>query len=442
MDLVMNKIEMKNKAILFLLVFLNIGALKAQHNLGIHMMNGLYQQSFHNPAMFPDSNIVVALPSAFANIYHSGGSLGDFISENSNGETEIIIDDLAASINDENELVANVDIHSFEVSIPVKDFSFSLGHVFRNDLLINYDRTFIQLISDGNAQFIGQTVQFGPSIDFNAYSEIRLGVGYKFAGIKVGARVKLLSGIGNITPISNTAQLTTSDDIYQIDLASDYAINSASYLDFDGEEFDFQVDDLSARNIVSKNRGIAVDLGLSAKLGNKLTASVGIQDLGSITWSENVRNYSSEINKSYDSVFDLVFAGDSLSVVNNFENLTEALEFQEANNSYSISLPTKINAAINYQVTRSFSIAAASQMINYENQNYTSFSIGGSYNFRQNFSLGLAYVSHQDANTLGATLMGRLGPAQIFLVTDNVITAFDPVNAQFGNVGAGINLIF
>ena len=437
-----NKNKMQ-RTIFFLILILNAFALNAQHNLGIHMMNGLYQQSFHNPAMFPDSNIVIALPSVYVNVYHSGGSLGDFISENSNGESEIIIDELAAKIENENELVANVDIHAFEFSIPVKDFSFSIGHAFRNDLVLNYDRNFVTLLSDGNAQYIGQTVEFGPSLDYQAYSEIRLGVGYRFANVKVGARLKLLSGIGDISPISNNVKLTTSDDIYQIQLESDYSINSAAYLDYNIDDgFEWVGEDLSAKDIISKNVGVAVDLGLSAKLGNKLTASVGINDLGSIKWSEGVKNFSSRINKEYDSIYDLVIVGDSLSVVNNFENLTEALEFRESSDAYSTTLPMKVNAAINYQINKSFSIGAASQMINYENQNYTSFSIGGSYNFKKNFSAGIAYVSHQDANTVGVTLMGRLGPAQIFLVTDNIITAFDPINSQFGNVGAGVNLLF
>ena len=439
----MNKRQMKRKTILFFLAIIGGFTLNAQHNLGIHMMNGLYQQSFHNPAMFPDSNIVVALPSAFVNVYHSGGSLGDLITENSAGESEIQVDEVAAKVQDENELVTNVDIHAFEFSIPVRDFSFSIGHAFRNDLVLNYDRTFVELLSDGNAQFIGQTIEFGPSIDFQSYSEIRLGVGYRFANIKVGARLKILSGIGDISPVSNNAKLTTSDDIYQIQLESDYAINSAAYLDYDVENgFDWVGEDLSAKDFITKNSGLAVDLGLSAKLGDKLTASVGINDLGSIKWSEGVKNFSSNINKTYDSIYDLVLDGDSLSVVNNFENLTEALEFKESSNEYSTSLPMKVNAAINYRITKSLSIAAASQMINYEAQNYTSFSIGGSYNFKKNFSAGVAYVSHQDSNTIGVTLMGRLGPAQIFLVTDNIITAFDPVNSQFGNVGAGFNLIF
>ncbi len=439
----MNKKQMKRRTILFFFAIISGISLNAQHNLGIHMMNGLYQQSFHNPAMFPDSNMVIALPSAFLNIYHSGGSLGDFITENESGESEIQIDELASKIGDENELVTNIDIHTFEFSIPVKDFSFSIGHVFRNDFVLNYDRSFVQLLSDGNAQYIGETVEFGPSLDFQSYSEIRLGVGYRFANIKVGARLKILSGIGDISPVSNNAKLTTSDDIYQIQLESDYAINSAAYLDFNVEDgFDWVGEDLSAGDFVSKNTGIAVDLGLSAKLGNKLTASVGINDLGSIKWSEGVKNFSSNVNKSYDSIFDLMLDGDSLSVVNNFENLTEALEFRESNESYSTMLPMKVNAAITYQLTNSFSVGAASQMINYDQQNYTSFSIGGNYNFRKNFSAGVAYVSHQDSNTIGVSLMGRIGPAQIFLVTDNIITAFDPINSQFGNVGAGFNLIF
>ena len=439
----MNKIQMKQRILLCLLAAISVVSLNAQHNLGIHMMNGLYQQSFHNPAMFPDSNMVIALPSAFVNVYHSAGSLGDFVTENSDGISEIQIDDIAANVDDTNEFVTNVDIHTFEFSIPVKDFSFSIGHAFRNDVILNYDRTFVELLSDGNAQYIGQTIEFGPSLDFQSYSEIRLGIGYRFANIKVGARLKILSGIGDISSIDNNAKLTTSDDIYQIQLESNYAINSAAYLDYNVEDgFDWIREDLSTKDFVSRNSGLAVDLGLSAKLGDKLTASVGINDLGSIKWTEGVKNFSSNINKTYDSIYDLVLVGDSLSVVNNFENLTEALEFQESSDSYSTTLPMKVNAAINYKITNSLSIGAASQMINYKNQNYTSFSIGGSYNFRKNFSAGVAYVSHQDSNTIGVTLMGRIGPAQIFLVTDNIITAFDPVNSQFGNVGAGFNIIF
>ena len=112
---------------------------------------------------------------------------------------------------------------------------------------------------------------------------------------------------------------TDESSIYELSLASDYTINSAGLIDVsglerDGGEVDINMTEIDVMDaLFGQNKGVAIDLGATFRLNDKLEFSGSILDLGMINWKENAKVYSSEGNYEYKglNLINLVEAEDT-----------------------------------------------------------------------------------------------------------------------------------
>ena len=344
---------MNLKYILTVLVLTGGGWLLGQNDLSSHLLTNSWQALNANPALQPQG-IVVNLPGLYNNLWVTNITFNDLVVDE-NGTQVLDIGNAIGQLGTQNTLRENLDIETIGFGIQVGRLGLSLGHRLRFNALIDYPKTLAQLIWEGNAQFIGQTISFGPSFDLTAYHEIALGASYQFGkNVQIGGKVKLLSGGSNLNTSRNNLRLTTSDDVYQLTMDADFTVNSAGTLSYDGLRdigVNFNFGNFSGENLLSGNGGLAFDLGVAVKLGRIQLLASALDLGGKISWEKDVTNYT--LNGVYE--FEGLDVGQQLldneeSFGNVVDSLYNTYEPVETTNNYTTTVGAKFYFGANYEL--------------------------------------------------------------------------------------------
>ena len=106
---------------------------------------------------------------------------------------------------------------------------------------------------------------------------------------RIGARLKYLQGIANASTSNYTAQLTTNNIDYQLDLdLKDAALRTSGFDVLQGKS---TIDPVSYI-IYNGNAGVSADFGMSMDVNKYVNFSASIVDLGFISWKEDITNYT------------------------------------------------------------------------------------------------------------------------------------------------------
>lgn len=436
------------KILLFLFVITSFTTTAlAQEDLATHFMRHTWQASRTNPAFFPDYKFVAGLPGVYNTLLVTNVTYGDLIATNLEGQQVLNIDQAIDKLGADNVLRNNLDIETISLGFRLGKAALSLGHTLRFNAFMNYPKTMPQLIWQGNAQFIGQEVDFGPDVDLYGYQEFALGLAVDITpNFTVGGRAKLLAGVGSISSERTGLRLRTDSDIYQLELNADYYVNSAGSLKYDG--FDeltvaFDYGRFDADKLLTGNTGFAFDLGVRLRLGEKLELAASALDIGRINWEEDVTNYS--LNGAFEykgldlaqNIFeDTVTAGSIL------DTLREIYQVESASIAYSTTLPARYYLSGMYRLNGKWSFGGLFYLENYREEVNTAIAVGGNMNVLPFLNVGATYAFRSERlDNLGLNATVQLGPAQIMAATDNIITAFRPEDSHSANLRLGLNVL-
>ena len=422
-------------------------ALWAQQELGLHFSDNLLQASKTNPAFMTENALVVGLPDVLLSYYHTGPSFNDMIQQNDNGDNVLNVAAIIDGLESENILRSVVEIESFNIALQLAGFQFGLNHSVKVNGFVNYPKNLPDFFWNGNAQFIGETVEIGPDLQIYAYNEIGLSVAKRINRLHVGAKLKLLTGIGDISTEKRQASIFTSDDVYQLTLNTDYRLNTAAYLKIDdltNFAVDTELGNYTLNDLFSNNTGFGLDLGLIYELTNNLQVAASVIDIGSINWNSEVRNYTSQGTTQYDGLdISNLVRDENLTFGNLTDTLDQIFKFEETSASYSTQLPRKIYLSAKYKFNDLWTFNALYFNENYRSQSFSGFAIGANTSLGSLFTLGASYaVRYGRFDNLGLNASVKLGPAQIYMVTDNIIGAFSPYDNSNMNIRFGLNLVF
>jgi hypothetical protein len=376
----------------------------------------------------------------------AGPSFGDLVTTNAAGNTVLDVDAVLPALEQSNTLRENFSVETLGLSFGAGPLRVHLHHALKFGAFARYPKSLPELLWEGNAQFIGQTIDLSNDFEINGYHEFGIGIGFNIKNVSLAGRVKLLSGIGDASAERNEISLFTSDDVYQLTLNSDYRVNSSSYLEYDGFDntsADFDFGRITFDKLFSRNTGTAFDFGAQVSLG-KLTLGASVIDIGQITWSEEVNNYTSVGSFTYDGL-DLSGAvtGDSIDFSSALDTLEQIFQFEETQEEYSTTLPVKYYLTGSYELTETWLLGATFFSERYRGETTSGFSLGAQASFLKWLTVGANYSLYGDAYAnIGLMTALKFGPVQFMAMTDNIIAVLSPDNAQFGNVRAGLNLVF
>lgn len=422
-------------------------SLFAQQDLGIHFMQGVWQSSFTNPAFKPDKKVVLMLPGFYNQLRLDNFTYNDLIRTNAQGANIVDLDNVIDKMGSQNIIRNQTDVHTFAMSIKINKFFLQLGHDFHLNAYLNYPKELAELVWNGNAQFIGQEVSFGPDVALQGYNNFYLGGSGEIApGIRVGGRFKVLLGIVDLSTQSRNISLSTSDDIYQSTIQADYILNSTGGVTYNGingeTEFDFNDGKFDLKDVFSSNYGIGIDLGVQASF-DKWSFAASAIDLGAITWRDDPSNLKLQGDFEYeglDVVKDALLGEVSVGALG--DSLEAAFDVIETNRIYTTSLPNKFYLSSTYNLDRTWSFGALIYLENYREKVHSTFGLSAQGKVSNFLDFGAMYSFNEDEPfRLGFNLGLRGGPFQLVLATDNLITAFQFEESNTANFRFGLNIV-
>ncbi|HMQ47423.1 MAG TPA: DUF5723 family protein [Saprospiraceae bacterium] len=429
-----------------LLVFLSLSQLQAQEDLSTYFLTHSWQANRANPAFYPDYKLVIGLPGVYNDLFVSNITYNDLIDQNG----EVDIDAAIAKMGADNQIRESLHLETISLGLRLGKLSLSFGHSLRFNASMDYPKTLPQLIWQGNAQFIGQQVEFAPAIDLWGVHEFALGAGVELlSGLTVGGRVKWLSGEAAVVTATDQQRLSLDTDpqIYQLTLDADYKVNASNSLVYNGLDelkLNFDFGNFNASQLFSKNSGLAFDLGIHFR-SEKLELSASALDIGGqVDWTEEVRNYEIKGNYEFDG---LEFAAEILEDSSDFGSVLDTIEARfpitETFNDFSTSFPTRYYLGGQYHLNDTWRFGALLYMENDQKETQLSTAVSANVLLGNAFNLGATYALRADrADNLGLNVAVKLGPIQLVAATDNIITAIQPRNSHSANVRLGLNLLF
>ena len=424
---------------IFFLIFISSNLI-AQQEIGTHFMRDIWQSNLTNPAFIPEDKITIALPGIYYDFYHSAGGYNDII-DASGDVARINFGQLLSNLEEDNNLNSYLDIPTIGFAWKKDKLLLSLGHRIRLNSRLEYNDVLPKILAQGNAQYIGETVAFGPAINLMSWHEIALGAAYDTGKLSIGGKLKYLNGLGNIQTTNAQASLYTDPDIYQLTFNTDYQINASAFLDINSIT-DINLNANLRDNLFTSNQGIAFDLGIEYEVNEQLSLAASIIDIGQIKWSDNAYTYTSQGAYTYDGInLNNFITSESVGFDVKLDTIQEVFEFDQQATVYTTSLPTQIYLSGNYQLTEKWEVGMLYQMARFEDESQSAFAIqtntqiakilriGGVYSFRNN-----------DFLNLGLNLVVNVGPVQLFAMTDNIIglTQLNDSNNVNGRIGLNI----
>jgi opacity protein-like surface antigen len=313
---------------------------QAQQELMLHSLQDVWHSNSTNPAFFPENKrFIIGLPGIGLDAAHSGDVSYKDIFVKDGDRTLLNFSNALAKLDPTNTVFfeQRIETASIGLRLPGKIW-LQAGHANRLSGSITYPKTLPALIWEGNAQYIGQTVDIGLQTDIADWNEWSVGLAKGFGNFRVGVRGKYLTGVTSLRTDKDhgKATVTTSNDIYQLSLATDYGFHASSLIsaiDTSGLGFDLSVGELSGKAF-SKNTGFALDLGVQFKLNEKITLDLALLDLGGkIKWTENSNYFISQGEFQYDGVTlpgaDIINGSDSPRFFHQTRHAERYLQFSK-----------------------------------------------------------------------------------------------------------------
>lgn len=421
----------------------------AQHDFTISNMPIVPQRNYINPAFVPQSQLWIGVPaisSVYVNAGTSGYKYSDIIQKD--GDSLVINMDNALS------KMAKTNYMSVNAAIDLIAFGFGNGRyyvgvnmterVMYRQLL---PKSLMEFVWKGNGAFLGETVDFS-RLNMNASHFREYGVSFAYKinpDISVGAKVKYLYGMENISTSVNQLDIFTDENTFDITANADMQINSSGLLDDD--PFGDLDQDLGAYLFQRNNHGYALDFGAAWKIDEKWGVSASVLDLGQIFWKNKPVNYKiNDANFTYQGV-DLSTFLDQNDSTDVFQELLDTLEstFNPVEDSvnYSTGIPSRMYVSGTYNVTEDHQAALHFYGEFYKGHFEPGFALHWTSRFTDIFSLSASYsYFNRNFTNLGLGFALTLGPWQWYMGVDNIIAPMIPQHSKNFHVHTGWNLVF
>ncbi len=433
---------------LLLLFFISVGWVKAQNNMVYYRMyKNVPQANNLNPALLPDSRVVIGFPgiSGFGmGLGLQGIDLDGSIQETSpgSGTYQLQPEDLLRG-NQDFRVNFNMEYMPVYVGVRTKNsyFSFDVmihgrfGYVLPNDLL--------QFGLQGNDGLESVALE-DLSVRNTAYASAGVGYGRELTEkLTVGAKIRYYQGIGDLSVTDMSGQINLSDQLLGFSNLSG-TVRGAGFVGVAAEAENGEIDYADIANaILRQNNGLGITLGGSYQLTEKLNLNASIVDLGAVSWNGGLLNYQLNTGEvEFSGVSDIFGAinGD----VDFLDSLTTDVAFDTLSGQrYTTPLSAQFYANADYEFFKNHHVGGILRTEFYQGNIYPALS--GYYQFTWktyvNLMVNAGYMNGTITNVgvgMGLNLVGF----QFYMMSDNILIANNPLNINTVDLRFGINLLF
>lgn len=429
--------QLKSTGIIFFFLLFALGVSSQQEYHNYFQGDLLQQSQKFNPSFFSKTQKhAFALSGFYYQLNQDGPSYWDLF--RSGGEGIIDVGKALSSLKIENYIRGDVEVASMQYTRGFEQSYFSIGHSIKLTAFLNFPLEFLDVIGQGNYQYVGKQVEIGPEFQLTTYHELAMAYGRQFGNFTAGAKLKLLSGIQDLATAENSISLFTDPEFYQWHIDATYQINSSSLLSFDSitsPSFDFNGINFEKLNFL--NPGFAFDLGLNYQAG-PLNLSASVLDIGRISWSLNPRQYTSRAKTVFEGLTISDILSDTIQVL---DSVNSVLVFEQNEDAYTRNLPMTLIIGFDYSYNQ-WKFGALYHQENFRSYVYSAFAISARRYFNEKHSIAIQYA-YRSSNIMNIGLQGvtQLGPIQLYLGTDNILGLIKPYISGASNVRFGLNIL-
>ena len=414
------------------------------------LLSDSWQATYSNPALYGNmpGRLTLGLPGLQTDLLLENVTYNQLLAVE-NGERLLDLRLLPQLLDDQNQIRNDFALETVGVGLRGNRFSVGAFHRLRAGGEVLYPKKLIEVVAEGNAQFVGQTIEIAPLGFVTSYHELGLGLSYAVSEkIQLGGRVKYLSGIADVrTSPQGSLRLTTGEENFALTLEQDLTLNSAGAIEFGGLgdiNINYDLNRLRTDQLFSGNNGVAFDLGLFVDLG-VVRLQAAANDLGGrITWGSEVTNLDFNGTDAFGGLDVLEqFLEDSISFAGAIDSLQVTFDPTETNNNYESSLSSTYLLGGEFDVTER--LTAGLLLVHYDRPQLseTAFAISARYRVIKQLAIGLNYNARRAAAAnLGLHLYATVGPVQLLAATDNLLTVFQPKDNSRASIRLGGALTF
>ncbi len=426
--------------------FLAVG----QSDIGLHGLRMVPQSSSQNPAFFPKkTSFVMGIPllsGVSARFSNSAFSFDDLFRKSN--ESDSLFLDLRPIYQKKsrvNDAFATLDNDVISLGFKAGKSFITLGVKQRFTLQVNYSDDLLRLLWEGNAPYIGSTLDLSHSMvnemhfsDYYANMAIKAG-----EAVNIGFRINLLQGLSNVSFERSNLYLATLNDphsAYRIQAKTDLLLHTSGLQTLG-------ISDTTQRNILAYfsqtgNTGFSLDVGIDARLSYRFRLTGSLLDLGSITWRNNVQNYSS-LADSINFTGLQVDALHDTGVWNTYaDTLKTLLQFQSDTMEYTTSLRPRLLIGLEYysmdeRDRLSFLVAGRFSRTGFN----PAYAIGYDRKVTDHFTYKINYTYWKFAPlNFGGGLVFDFNPFQFYVMANNVFELLFPKKQRYFQFGFGLNI--
>lgn len=439
-------------AITFLLLIGN--KLSAQDSRVLYFMKNNPYSTFANPAQNINCKLYVGIPFSSninLSIFNSAIHYNKLIKVTASGKT-VTVDNFIETLKRRNWLNLSFNIELLGFGYRVDDLFINVSHKIRLEGYFLYPDVLFKLPIKGNMAYLEKPAEFKHlSLNGTLYHELSLGFQYSInENLLIGVRPKLLMGLANVNTKKSYLKFTTDPETYDIAIQEKLLVNTSLI---------FNPENPNALDITSnlfKNNGFAIDLGASYDFNEYFGTSFSIVDLGFISWKTNTQNMASKVENRgiYYQDGGFLFSGinveNALNLMSNeddfggtLSNMQDTLlayfPLYQTNKPYMTATYAKLLLSGYYNINKnnSLSLLFRGDIVSKTMLPSFTFAYSGSFfNFLDVYAT-YSIIGKTYAN-VGIGLGLRAGPIHMYLLTDNIIAAFAPLNSATMNVQMGM----
>ncbi|WP_152287708.1 DUF5723 family protein [Flavicella marina] len=402
------------------------------YNLGDYVV----QTQNVSPVYIPKNSFTFAVPVANLGFnFNSGFKVNELLVKNENtNKLEYNLANLYNEAGDFNDMNVDVTINLFYMAFKRKRGSLT---IFANTRATNnwrYTKDFLGIAANGiTSDFLLQEQN-----EYTGYNEIGIGFTQTFFDdrLALAVRAKYLNGfVHSSTEDGAMAALEIDESGNFILSAQNATVNSAgSFFNGDSEE-EFKV--------FTENTGFGFDFGATFKATKKLTFEIAVNDIGSITWKEDVKNFN--IEDTDREVYSGVDLRSRAGLEDNALDRIEAIfQTNETEEEFETKLNMKTYLSARYALTEKNTFTLAAFNTHAFDEFKPSYSLGYNRTLKKTTFGVLASMGGIDNDFLfGANFAMKLGPLQLYAATDSLKALFaKPEEAYGANVRVGLNFVF
>lgn len=448
-----------------LLVFVGLKAISQNQQI-LYNFDKIPQTLLLNPGGETTYKYHIGIPvlsGASANVNISGITVADiFRNDNvsifAGTDFNIRVREALKKVSKDDYAYANtrVEILNGGYKINSRDY-LSAGFYSEADIFFNIPKDIITLLDEGNAAYVNKAFSLSQiNVRADVLGVLHAGISRRFNNrFMAGARLKMYSGVLNITSTGNEGTFTTrrtTPDFYEHILNGvDVEVNSSGIYN-ENDKVDIK------RSLFGGNFGLGLDIGFTYYYNKKWQFTASVLDVGFINYSKKNRNV--KVAGSY------TFSGINLKYndinKNYWKELKEDIKAnvlkEEDKKSYSVMRPLKVNGSLRYSFGNSrnmsnchdtsykdfYDNAVGGQLYTVFRPNGPRFALTGFYErkFTKHLNTKVTYTIDDFSYTnfgLGASV--NVWKLNVYAMADNIFALSDVADAHRASLQFGVNFV-